>query len=117
MLPLRLFSAPGFAPAVATSFLLTGSIFSAAFLMAQYFQLGLGYSPLATGLHFLPWTATPLVVAPLAGLASDRIGRRGVMAVGLLLQSLGLAWVALVAGQSTGYLQLLGPLVIAGVGI
>jgi EmrB/QacA subfamily drug resistance transporter len=117
MLPLRLFSAPGFAPAVATSFLLTGSIFSAAFLMAQYFQLGLGYSPLATGLHFLPWTATPLVVAPLAGLASDRIGRRGVMAVGLLLQSLGLAWVALVAGQTTGYVQFLVPLVIAGVGI
>ena len=117
MLPLRLFLAPGFGAAVGTSFLLTGSIFSAAFLMAQYFQLGLGYSPLATGLRFLPWTATPLVVAPLAGLASDRLGRRGVMATGLVLQALGLAWVALVAGAATGYLELVAPLVIAGVGI
>jgi EmrB/QacA subfamily drug resistance transporter len=117
MMPLRLFYARGFTPAVATSFLLTGSIFSAAFLMSQYFQFGLGYSPLDTGLHLLPWTATPLVVAPLAGMASDRIGRRGVMALGLLLQAAGLTWVALIAGQGAGYSSFIAPLVLAGIGI
>jgi EmrB/QacA subfamily drug resistance transporter len=117
MMPLRLFAARGFAAAAATSFLLTGSIFSAAFLMSQYFQFGLGYSPLETGLRFLPWTATPLVVAPLAGMISDRVGRRGVMAGGLLLQAIGLGWIALVSGRTSDYAQFVLPLVIAGVGI
>jgi len=117
MLPMRLFRTRGFAAAGATAFLMSGSIFSAAFLMSQYFQLVLGYSPLTTGLRFLPWTATPVVVAPLAGVLSDRIGRRPVMVAGLLLQGGALGWVALVAAAGTGYGQLVVPLLAAGVGI
>ncbi|HEX6348959.1 MAG TPA: DHA2 family efflux MFS transporter permease subunit [Candidatus Dormibacteraeota bacterium] len=117
MMPLRLFRAPGFGAAVAVSFLMTGSIISAAFLMSEYFQLGLRYSPLETGLRFLPWTATPLVVAPLAGVISDRIGRRGVMAAGLLLQAVGLTWVAVLATNASGYAPFIAPLVLAGVGV
>src|SRR5205807_4321538 len=90
MLPLRLFRNPSFAAANLTGFLMIGSLFSAAFLVAQYFQFVLGYSPWATGLRFLPWTATPMVVAPLAGILSDRIGARRVMAAGMLLQGVGL---------------------------
>ena len=76
MLPLRLFRVRAFTAANLTGFFASGAIFSAAFLTAQYFQLGLGYSPLATGLRLLPWTATPMVVAPLAGALADRIGAR-----------------------------------------
>ncbi|HTU04826.1 MAG TPA: MFS transporter, partial [Trebonia sp.] len=72
MLPLRLFRVRAFSAANLTAFCMSGAIFSAAFLTAQYFQLGLGYSPLATGLRLLPWTATPMVVAPLAGALADR---------------------------------------------
>ncbi len=117
MLPPRLFASPGFTAAVATSFLMTAAITSAAFLVSQFFQLGLGLSPLATGLRFLPWTATPLLIAPLAGAFSDRIGRRPLMVVGLALQGVGLVWVALVAATGMQYGQLLVPLVIAGVGV
>src|SRR5437667_265235 len=91
MLPLRLFGSRSFAAANLTGFLMAGSIFSAAFLMSQYFQFALGYSPLATGLRLLPWTATPLLIAPLAGVVSDRVGARPVLALGLLLQCVGLA--------------------------
>jgi MFS family permease len=117
MLPLRLFRNPTFAAANATGFLMTGSLFSAAFLVSQYFQFVLGYSPLATGLRFLPWTATPMVVAPVAGILSDRIGARPVMVVGMLLQGIGLGWIALVAATGLGYSALILPLLIAGVGI
>src|SRR6185437_2660632 len=48
MLPLTLFRTRAFTAANATGFLMFGSIFSAAFLMSQYFQFGLGYSPLGT---------------------------------------------------------------------
>src|ERR671936_136626 len=94
MLPLRLFRSRAFAAANFTGFLMAGSIFAAAFLISQYFQFALGYSPLATGLRLLPWTVTPLVVAPLAGMLSDRIGRRPLLVTGLVLQAAGLAWIA-----------------------
>jgi EmrB/QacA subfamily drug resistance transporter len=67
MLPMRLFRVRTFAAANVTGFMSFAAIMSAAFLTAQYFQLGLGYSPLTAGLRLLPWTATPMIVAPLAG--------------------------------------------------
>ena len=120
MLPLRLFRVRTFSAANATGFLVSGAIFSAAFLTAQYFQLGLGYSPLGTGLRLLPWTATPMVVAPLAGALADRIGARPLLITGLLLQAVGLAWVASLASAasgSAGYGRFVIPLVIAGIGV
>ncbi len=59
MLPLRLLRIQAFAAGNATAFLMSGAVFAAGFLVAQYFQLALGYSPLATGVRLLPWLATP----------------------------------------------------------
>jgi EmrB/QacA subfamily drug resistance transporter len=117
MLPPLLFRNRTFAAANATAFLMIAAIMAAAFLVSQYFQFVLGDSPLATGVRFLPWTATPILVAPAAGTLSDRIGPRPVMATGMLLQGVGLAWFALVARTGAGYGSLVLPLVIAGVGI
>jgi MFS family permease len=117
MLPLRLFRSVPFAAANGAAFLMNAAIMAAAFLTAQYFQLGLGYDPMATGLRLLPWTAAPMVIAPLAGTLADRIGTRPLLAAGLLLQAAGLAWVAGVAGTSGGYARFVLPLIIAGAGI
>src|SRR5262249_36286224 len=112
-----LFRSVTFAAANATGFLMVAALFGAAFLTAQYFQLGLGFSPLGTGIHILPWTATPMVVAPAAGVLSDRIGRRPVMVAGMLLQGIGLGWLALEVSTSVGYGLLVLPLLVAGVGV
>jgi EmrB/QacA subfamily drug resistance transporter len=117
MLPLRLFRNRAFAAANATGFLMTGALTGAAFLVSQYFQFALGYSPLDTGVHILPWTATPILVAPLAGTLSGRIGQRPVMAAGMLLQGVGLAWFAWLATTSVDYQDLIPPLLAAGVGV
>jgi EmrB/QacA subfamily drug resistance transporter len=117
MLPLRLLRVRAFSAANLTGFAMSGAIFSAAFLTVQYFQLGLGYSPLATGLRLLPWTATPAVVAPLAGALADRIGTRPLLVTGLTLQAGGLAWVAHAATAGAGYGGFVAPLIVAGVGI
>ena len=117
MLAPRLFKNRTFLAANLTAFLMIATISSAAFLVAQYFQFALGDSPLQTGLRLLPWTATPILIAPAGGALADRLGPRPVMLVGMLLQGVGLAWFALLAGTGTSYGALVIPLVIAGIGI
>ena len=117
MLPLRLLRIQAFAAGNATAFLMSGAVFAAGFLVAQYFQFALGYSPLATGVRLLPWFATPMLISPIAGALSDRIGRRPVIASGLLLQALGFGWVALKASAAAGTVGLVLALLVAGIGI
>ena len=117
MVPLRLFGIRAFAAGNATTFLMSGATFGAAFLVIQYAQLARGYSPLSTGVRLLPWLMTPMFISPVAGALSDRIGRRPLIATGLLLQTLGFCWVALSASPGSGYLELAIPLLVAGVGI
>ena len=117
MLPPHLFKIPTFVAGSASAFLMTGALTSAVFLTSLYFQFTLGYSPLATGVRVLPWTATPLVVAPLAGALSDRIGTRVLIVTGLLLQGVGLGWLAVVAHTGAAYENLVLPFVVAGVGV
>jgi EmrB/QacA subfamily drug resistance transporter len=117
MVPLRLFGIRAFAAGNATTFLMSGAVFGAAFLVIQYAQLARGYSPLSTGVRLLPWLATPMFVSPVGGALSDRIGRRPVIVSGLLLQTLGFCWVALNASAGSSYLELAIPLLVAGVGI
>jgi len=117
MTPLGLFRSGSFAAAVATQFLLAAAIYSAAFLTSQYFQFARGDTPLGTGLRFLPWTATPMVIAPIAGAVFDKIGARPLIVPGLLMQAAGFAWIVHLAGHSAGYAGYVIPLVVAGVGI
>jgi EmrB/QacA subfamily drug resistance transporter len=117
MVPLRLFADRTFAAGNVTTFLMSGSIFAAAFFVTQEFQFARGYSPLGTGLRLLPFFGTPMVVAPLAGALSDRIGRRPIMVAGLTLQALGFVWVAARGSLATGWIELAVALLVAGVGI
>ena len=121
MLPLRLLRNRTFAAANVAGFMSLGAIMSAAFLTAQYFQLGLGYSPLAAGLRMLPWTATPMLVAPAAGALADRIGTRPLIVCGLALRAArGLAWVSRAhagGGRCGSYDCYVLPFVLAGVGV
>jgi EmrB/QacA subfamily drug resistance transporter len=117
MIPLGLLRRPSFLAALGTQFLMAGAIFSAAFLTSQFFQFGLGDSPLGTGLRFLPWTAAPLLIAPAAGAATDRIGARTLMVPGLLLQGAGFAWIVTLAGHSSAYASYIAAFILAGTGI
>ncbi len=117
MVPLRLFASRRFALGNLTSFFLQGATFAGAFFITQEFQLARGYTPLATGLRLLPFFATPMIVSPLAGTLSDRIGRRPLMVTGLALQALGFIWVAARGSLEASWLELDVALLIAGIGI
>jgi EmrB/QacA subfamily drug resistance transporter len=117
LLPPRLFANATFVAANLTGFVLIAALLASAFLISQFLQFGLGYSPLEAGIRILPWTATPIVVSPLAGALSDRIGRRPLMAGGMLMAAVGLAWFAQSASTTVDYLRLVLPLIVVGVGI
>src|SRR5205085_8156474 len=87
------------------------------FLLAQFFQTVQGYSPLGSGLRILPWTAMPMIVAPIAGALSDRIPAHRIIGTGLALQALGLAWIATVSTPTTPYSELVAPFAISGIGM
>jgi MFS family permease len=92
-------------------------MFGSIFLLAQFFQTVQGYSPLASGLRILPWTAMPMIVAPIAGAFSDRIGGQKLMGAGLALQAAGLAWIAAVSTPSVPYIDLVAPFTLSGIGM
>ncbi|MET7600426.1 MFS transporter [Streptomyces sp. NPDC005481] len=117
MLPLAYFRRRGFATANGAIFLQFMSLLGALFMVTQLFQLGLGSSPLQTGVRILVWTGMPLLVAPLAGALADRFGNRPFMLGGLALQAVGLGLVAREVGPGVGYERLVLPLIIAGIGV
>jgi EmrB/QacA subfamily drug resistance transporter len=117
MLPIEFFRSRAFSAGNAAIFLTFASLFGAVFFFAQLLQFGLGFGPLETGLKLLPWTATFMTVAPLAGALADKIGERPLMVTGLTLQALGMGWTALIAAPNLGYSELLGPFMTAGVGV
>jgi MFS family permease len=117
MLPMRFFANRVFALANLASLLMSFGMFGSIFLLAQFFQTVQGYSPLQSGLRILPWTAMPIVVAPIAGALSDKIGGHILMGVGLLLQASGLAWIAAVSAPTTAYSSLVIPFVLSGAGM
>ena len=117
MVPLSLFRSRVFAASSVTSFLMSASIFATAYVTSQYFQISRGDSPLGTGLRFLPWTMTPLLIAPVAGKLVDRLGARALAAPGLVLQAVGFVWLLHEAHSHASYGSFVVPFVVAGVGI
>jgi EmrB/QacA subfamily drug resistance transporter len=117
MVPLSLFGSRVFSSAAATQFLMAASIFATAYVTSEFFQVSRGNSPLGTGVRFLPWTMTPLLVAPVAGRLVDRVGARALAAPGLLLQAVGFVWLLHEAHTHAAYGAFVAPFVVAGVGI
>ena len=117
MLPMRLFRSRAFSGINAASLLMFLGMFGSIFLLSQYMQGVLGYSPTEAGLRMLPWTGMPMLVAPVAGILSDRVGGRPVVAAGLFLQAAGLAYMAAVVTADASYAVQLPGLIISGIGM
>jgi MFS family permease len=116
MLPMSFFRSRGFAATNAVSLAMTFGIFGSIFLLAQYFQTVQGHGPLEAGLRTLPWTGMPMLVAPFAGILSDRIGSRPLMAAGLALQAIAIGWLARCSASPRAYAELVVPFVLGGHG-
>ena len=72
------------------AFIISFAMLAQFFFLALYMQNILGYSPLQTGIRFLPATAVIIVMGPLAGRLTDRIGAKIPMVLGLTTVALAL---------------------------
>ena len=117
VLPLRLFRSRGFSSANAIGLFFTLGMFGAVFLLSQYLQIVQHYSPLEAGIRTLPWTAAPMVVAPIAGALAPKVGLRPLLLTGLLLQMGSLIWLAWLAQDIAPYADFVPALAMAGIGM
>lgn len=117
LLPLRLFRDRSFSVANVVGFGFSFGMFGAVFILIQFLQVVQGASPLEAAVQTTPWTMAPMVVAPLAGFIAPRVGTRILIIAGLLLQGVGLGWLALVMSADTPYLEMLPAFIAAGVGM
>ena len=86
MLDLSLFRKPAFDGASIAAFVLSASMFSMFLYLTLYIQNILGYSPLESGLRFLPVTLLSFLVAPISGKLAERVGVRWFLGGGLALR-------------------------------
>lgn len=117
LLPLGFYRIRAFVLSNVVSATMYFGVFGSIFLLAQYLQVAPVRTPLHAGVLMLSWTLMPMVIAPLAGAVTDRVGGGRLMALGLFLQAIGLAWINLVATTDTPYSKLVGAMIIAGAGM
>ena len=123
LIDFSLFRSATFAAGNATGLLLSAAMMGAFFTIPIFLQSVLGYSAIKAGLVMAPMSVIIIFAAPAAGVLSDRLGSKWIVAAGMFLLALGLAWMAgLLPGiarisPDTTPLSLLAPFLISGIGI
>jgi EmrB/QacA subfamily drug resistance transporter len=82
-----------------------------------YLQSVLGFSALKAGLTMAPASVISMVVSPVAGRMTDKIGGKYILMGGLLLFGVGMGWLALIAHPTSSWQSFLAPLLVAGFGM
>jgi len=116
MLDLSLFRNRGFAGANAVMGLVGLAMFGIFFYVSLYLQQVLGYSPVQAGGAFLPWTVLIILLAPVAGKLSDRLGPRRFVTTGMVIVA-GSMLVFSRVGLGASYWSLLPGMVLGGLGM
>ena len=123
LIDFSLFRSLNFAAGNATGLLLSAAMMGAFFTIPIFLQSVLGFSAIKAGLVMAPMSVVIIFAAPIAGVLSDRVGSKWIVAAGMFVLAFGLGWMAgLVPGvakisPSTTSLSLLAPFIISGIGI
>jgi EmrB/QacA subfamily drug resistance transporter len=116
MLPLELFRNPTYTGSNLVVLFVALAMFGVFFFLSLYMQQILGYSAVQTGAAFLPMTLLIILVAPIAGKTSDRIGSRGLMTTGMALIAAQLLYFSTLGADAT-FWNLLPAFLVGGVGM
>jgi EmrB/QacA subfamily drug resistance transporter len=117
LVPFRIFRLRTLTGANVVGVLIGASLFSMFFFITLYMQQVLGYSPIHAGLSYLPLALTIIVAAGFGGQLVTRLGFKPVLATGLLSIALGLAWFSQVSVGGGFTTDILGPSLLAAIGL
>jgi predicted MFS family arabinose efflux permease len=118
LLPLRVVADRNRGGAYAAVLIVGAGMFGVFLFLTYYLQQTLGFSPIQTGLAFLPMVAILSVTAAVAQTRIlPRTGPRPLIALGMLVAGVGMAWLAQVGVHSTYAGNVLLPLLVEGLGI
>jgi DHA2 family methylenomycin A resistance protein-like MFS transporter len=117
MLPLSLFQSAQFTVSTLLGLLLSFSFYGLIFTLSLYFQQACHFTPLQTGLAFLPVTGLLTVMNVFAGRLGAARGMRFPIVSGFIVGGIGFLWLALATGTATTYSGLLLPLLCVGAGV
>ena len=115
MLNLEFFRRRQFSAAICSVGLVTFGLFGSMFVLTQYLQSNLGYTPLQAGVRVLPAAGAIAVVAPISALLVRLAGTKVTAAAGMLLVAGGL-WQISGATVTSTYLSTLAGMIMLGVG-
>ena len=116
MLDMRFFRNPRFTAAASTITLIFFVMFGMIFVLTQYLQSVIGYSPLQAGVRMLPWAGVYMLSAPRSARLVERFGQRSVVSSGLLVVAGGLALLSK-SGLTANYPLLALSLVVTAAGM
>jgi EmrB/QacA subfamily drug resistance transporter len=116
MVDFSLFRSRTFLGANGVAFIVSFAMFAMFFFTALYMQNILGYSPIEAGVRFLPSTLMIVLIAPLAGRLTDRVGPRPLIVGGLSLVTFAL-FLQTRIDVGTGYGLLLPAFILMGIGM
>ncbi len=117
LVPLRLFRSRSVTGANLVMFCFGVGMFAMWFFLSLFLQQVLGYSPLVTGLTFVPQTAAIAIGATISGRLAPRIGPRTVLIVGALLAAGGLFWLSFIRASDTYWTGACGGGILATFGM
>ncbi|HWL45336.1 MAG TPA: DHA2 family efflux MFS transporter permease subunit [Ilumatobacter sp.] len=117
MLPVTIFANRRFSAASVSITAAFFALFGFVFLIAQYFQLIRGYSPLEAGVRTLPVAVTIAAASIVAPRLVHQLGTTQVVRTGLGLLAAAFAWIAWRVDADTAYLEIVGQMVVMGVGL
>ena len=116
MLKIQFFRNPRFTAASVGIMLVFFALFGSFFFITQELQFILGYTPLQAGLRLAPIALVMAVAAPTAGRLVERIGNKAMVAMGMGISALGLAYLG-TSTAGSGYGHIFVALLFLGVGI
>ena len=118
LMPLRLVLDRNRAAAYLSILIAGAGMFGIFLFLTYYLQQTLGFSPVTTGVAFLPMVAAIMVCANLANIVLlPRFGPRWLVAPGMLAAAAGLAWLTRIGAGSSYLANVLPPLLVTAAGI
>jgi EmrB/QacA subfamily drug resistance transporter len=117
LVPFRIFRLRTITGANVVGILVGASLFSMFFFISLYMQQVLGYSAIKAGLSYLPLAVSIILSAGIASSLVTKVGFKPILATGMVLIAAGLLWFSRISPDGTFLADILGPSLLAAVGL